>query len=81
MLMQTRRGSWNSPRNNGGPKPPRTNPVPVPGEPGRDPRRSDPHHTLADEGPAKVETVTFLRNGTAGLTTDWDAVAQQVSRA
>ena len=35
--------------------------------------------TLADEGPAKVETVTFEEMEAAGLTTDWDAVAQQVS--
>ncbi|MEN9674240.1 MAG: hypothetical protein RIS76_136 [Verrucomicrobiota bacterium] len=35
--------------------------------------------TLADEGPATVETVTVEEMAAAGLTTDWDAVAAQVS--
>lgn len=35
--------------------------------------------TLADEGAATVETVTFEELAAAGLSTDWDAVATQVS--
>lgn len=35
--------------------------------------------TLADEGPAKVETVSLEDMAAAGLTTDWDAVATQVT--
>ncbi|MCW5559632.1 MAG: AAA family ATPase, partial [Verrucomicrobiae bacterium] len=35
--------------------------------------------TLADEGPARVETVTFEEMAAAGLSTDWDAVAGQVA--
>jgi chromosome segregation protein len=34
--------------------------------------------TIADEGPAKIETLTPEEMATRGLATDWDAVAQQV---
>ncbi len=35
--------------------------------------------TFADEGPAKVETVSLDELASAGLTTDWDAVQLQVT--
>ena len=35
--------------------------------------------TLADEGPAKVETVSLEEMQAAGLSTDWDAVTAQVA--
>ena len=35
--------------------------------------------TFADEGPAKVETVSLDEMASAGLTTDWDAVQLQVA--
>jgi chromosome segregation protein len=35
--------------------------------------------TLAEEGPAKVETISFEEMSAAGLTTDWDTVATQVT--
>jgi chromosome segregation protein len=35
--------------------------------------------TIADEGPAKVETLTPQEMATRGLATDWEAVAQQVN--
>ena len=34
--------------------------------------------TYADEGPAKVETLTPEQMAAAGAATDWNAVAQQI---
>ena len=60
-----------------GSKPARTHPAEISRGPRRRPQRVH-HHTYADEGPAKVQTLTPEEMATSGAATDWNAVAQQV---